>query len=269
MELVSVVLACVVAQVERADKSGYSLLDPTPRELMREMSTDRPDATESPYTVDAGHFQVELSFVAFEREKAGARVDTVTIAPVNFKVGVRNDVDVQFIFDPFIREDTEGGGSLSGIGDLTIRTKVNLIGNDQGGLAIAVMPFVKIPTGGSEVSNGAMEGGLIVPVSIALPQELSLGLMLEIDAVRNDTSGYEAEVVHTAVLGRTLVAELAGFVEYVGVSPLYSGGDYRASFNMGLTYGLTPDLQLDGGVSFGLTEAAPDFGAFIGLSWRY
>ena len=37
------------------DKSGYTLFQPVPRELMREMSTDRPDQTESAYTVDAGH----------------------------------------------------------------------------------------------------------------------------------------------------------------------------------------------------------------------
>jgi hypothetical protein len=44
---------------ERADKSGYHLFRPTPRELMRELSTDRPDQTESAYTVDAGHVQLE------------------------------------------------------------------------------------------------------------------------------------------------------------------------------------------------------------------
>lgn len=39
------------------DKSGYHLFNPTPTALMREMSTDRPDQTESAYTADAGHFQ--------------------------------------------------------------------------------------------------------------------------------------------------------------------------------------------------------------------
>ena len=47
-------------EVRKADKSIYTLFHPTPREWMREMSTDRPDQTESPNTVDAGHFQVEL-----------------------------------------------------------------------------------------------------------------------------------------------------------------------------------------------------------------
>ena len=56
------------------DKSTYNLFNPTPRELMREMSTDRPDQTESPYTVDAGHFQMEMDFVkaTFDRDKSAA-----------------------------------------------------------------------------------------------------------------------------------------------------------------------------------------------------
>ena len=32
---------------------------------MREFNTDRPDVTESPFTVDAGHWQLELSFVEY------------------------------------------------------------------------------------------------------------------------------------------------------------------------------------------------------------
>ena len=47
------------------DKAKYHLLNPTPREQMREMSTDRPDKTESPYTVDAGHFQIESDLFAY------------------------------------------------------------------------------------------------------------------------------------------------------------------------------------------------------------
>ena len=36
------------------EKGGYSLFKTTPRDALREFSTDRPDQTESPFTVDAG-----------------------------------------------------------------------------------------------------------------------------------------------------------------------------------------------------------------------
>ena len=36
---------------------------------LRELSTDRPDTTESPFTVDRGHVQIELSFAEWTRDK--------------------------------------------------------------------------------------------------------------------------------------------------------------------------------------------------------
>ncbi|HTL78180.1 MAG TPA: hypothetical protein VL136_02145, partial [Candidatus Babeliales bacterium] len=41
------------------DKSHYTLFNPTPIDLRRPYNTDRPSKTDSPYTVDAGVFQVE------------------------------------------------------------------------------------------------------------------------------------------------------------------------------------------------------------------
>jgi len=47
------------------DKSDYSLFDPTPDNQMRSFSTDRPPKANSPYTVDAGHFQYETDLAVF------------------------------------------------------------------------------------------------------------------------------------------------------------------------------------------------------------
>jgi hypothetical protein len=57
--------ACLVATLHAANagdvleqpgtnKNRYHLLAPTPRSELRDLSTDRPDKTESAYTVDAG-----------------------------------------------------------------------------------------------------------------------------------------------------------------------------------------------------------------------
>jgi hypothetical protein len=54
------------------NKWQYNLFSPTPRALMRDMSTDRPDKTESPYTVDAGHFQFEADLVSFGIDRSNA-----------------------------------------------------------------------------------------------------------------------------------------------------------------------------------------------------
>jgi hypothetical protein len=38
---------------------------------------------------------------------------------------------------------------------------------------------------------------------------------------------------------------------------------------MGLTYGVTKNLQLDAGVNIGVTRAAEDLNPFLGLTSRY
>jgi hypothetical protein len=101
-----------VAQPSPADKGHYTLFNPTPRHLMREMSTDRPDTTESPFSVDAGHVQVELSFVDYaHNDDGGERTDSLSVLPTNVKLGLLNNVDVQFVFTPYVREETEGAGT--------------------------------------------------------------------------------------------------------------------------------------------------------------
>ena len=59
------------------DKSIYHLFNPTPRGLLRDLSTDRPDMTESPYTVDAGRFQIEMSFADFTYDRENGETQTV------------------------------------------------------------------------------------------------------------------------------------------------------------------------------------------------
>src|SRR5438046_448087 len=70
------------------DKSVYNFFNPTPTEYLRPMDTDGPGSTESPYTVDAGHFQVEMTLVSYlyDRESFDGvtqRFEGWAIAPMN------------------------------------------------------------------------------------------------------------------------------------------------------------------------------------------
>src|SRR5258705_1220294 len=51
------------------DKSVFNLFNPTPAEYLRALDTDGPGSTESPYTVDAGHFQVEMALVSYTYDR--------------------------------------------------------------------------------------------------------------------------------------------------------------------------------------------------------
>ena len=256
-----------------ADKSRYTLFNPTPREQMREMSTDRPDVTESAYTVDAGHVQVELSFGDYVRDKEpGVKSETSTVLPFNVKLGLTNNVDFQLVVDPYVRQVVRtdaGKETADGFGDTQLRVKVNLWGNDGGETALAVMPYIQLPTAGDDLGSDHVQGGVIVPFSAELPAEFNLGLMAEIDFVRDETDdGYGIEFLHTVNVNRNIVGELGGYVEYIGIAPIDTGGGYLALVGTGLTYGLSEDVQLDLGMNFGLSDHADDFNVFAGMSFR-
>jgi hypothetical protein len=238
---------------------------------MRELSTDRPDTTESPYTVDAGHVQLEMSFFDHTSDKpsGGARVSTTSVAPVLLKVGLHDNVDLQLGLDPWTTSKATGGAATEGFGDTLVRLKINLWGNDEGRTAFALMPFVTVPTAADGLGVSAVEGGLIALLGVALDEEWALGLMAEVDLVTSpDGEDYVADFLHTATVGRGIVGDLGGYVEYAGFVHLHGKEDYRAYFDAGLTYALDPEVQLDAGVRVGLTEASEDLGFFTGLSLR-
>ncbi|MCI0363929.1 MAG: transporter [Phycisphaerales bacterium] len=246
-------------------KHAYTLLNPTPRDLMRELSADRPDVTESPYTVDAGHIQIEMSFVDYVREGGS---NSLTVAPMNIKLGVLNNTDVQLVIDPYVIE--QNGQRAEGFGDTQLRAKVNLWGNDEGRSALALMPYIKLPTASDEIGNDEVEGGLIVPFATQLADGWSLSLMAEFDGVYDPADdNYDLEFLYTVALGHDITDRLGGYVEYIGIASTDSESDYRGLIGMGVTFAVTEDFQLDGGVNFGLTDAADDFNPFIGMTVRF
>ena len=267
-----------VAHQEAEDKSGYDLFNPTPRNLMRNLSADRPDVTESPITVDAGHVQVELSFLDYRRDDRNSdntEFEAWTVGATNIKFGLLNNVDLQFVFDAYTDEETDDkaagtASSAKGFNDIQFRLKINLWGNDGGETAFAVMPFIQLPAGSDELSSDHVEGGLIFPFATQLSDGWGLGLMAEVDWVFDEDDGdYDTEFVHTAVLGHDIMGPLGGYVESIGIISGDGNSDYQALIGTGLTYALSADVVLDVGANFGLTKAAADVNVFAGVTGRF
>lgn len=257
------------------DKSAYSLANPVPADQLRELSTDRPDQTESPYTVDAGHVQVELDFINYTRDDAdGVRTSDLSVAPLNLKLGLTSRVDVQLMIDPLVRsrvEDRNTGVTerARGFGDVTTRVKFNLWGNDGGSTAAAIMPFVKWPLSANAVRNGETEGGLIFILGFELPAGWSSAVMTEVDWVSDGTGGRSTEWVNSITFSRDITERLGGYIELFTVTGDAPGFRWQAQFDAGLTYAVSENVQLDLGCNFGLTDSAPDYQPFIGFSRRF
>ena len=244
---------------------------PQTTEPVREMSTDRPDITESAYSVAPGMFQVEMSFFDYERDRSGPdRLDTWIYGQVNFKYGITENSDLQLIFDTHTVSRAIGQGTrdvVSGFGDVTMRYKQPLWGNDSGRTAFALMPFVTIPTG-SDVSADAWAGGLVMPLAVTLTERIAMGLMAEVDLVPDaETNGHDLEYLISGTLGFSLTERWGLFTEVVGI--FGEDADALGLFDTGLTFALSENLVFDAGVRIGLNRAAPDLGVFSGMSFRF
>jgi hypothetical protein len=265
-----------------AGTGGYTLVNRTPPAQMRDMSTDRPDVTESPRTVDAGHVQIEISLVDYARAGApGARTRTLSMLPANLKVGLLDDVDLQFIFTPRVARRVTSGGHearTAGFGeDTELRLKVNLWGNDGptrtfGGSALGVMPFVRFPTGPDGGADRRLEAGVILPFATQLAGGFDLGVMAELDVEYDDASeGYGLNLVHSASLGHRIpgTANLTGYLEYVGTAPARGAGTYQAVSSVGLTYAVRRNWTLDCGGTARISGETDDITGFVGTSFRF
>jgi Putative MetA-pathway of phenol degradation len=229
----------------------------------RELSTDRPDTTESARSVDAGHFQFELEIAAWEHD-GGTR--TLNPGELNLKWGLDDSTDLQLVLPASSR--TRGGAE--GFGDIELRLKRNLWGNDHSPTALALMPFVKIPTASDDLGNGKWEGGLIVPFAFPLPAGWEAAVMTEIDLAADENGhGYHAVLLNSLTASHGLTESTAFFLEVVSVLSAESGADDEAYFNAGLTWAVGPNWQVDGGLRTGLTAASTDFTPFLGLSAKF
>lgn len=242
--------------------AGCLLLSFASADGLRPLSTDRPDTTESPHTVDCGHYQFELEVANWQRDGGNA---TAQFAEMNAKVGLARNTDLQFVLPAFSHQESGD----EGFGDLEIRLKQNLWGNDDGPTALALMPFIKLPTAQGDLGNGEVEGGLIIPFGFDGPAGWSCAVMAEIDLdLDDDGSGYHPVFVTSATASHALTDQTAAFFELVGALDTDSTSETEAYFNTGCTWAPVETFQLDGGLRVGLTDASTDVTPFIGMSLK-
>lgn len=240
------------------------------------MSTDRPDKTESPYTLMPGTFQIETSLYSISEDKSvasGGAKDTtkVVINDLHLRAGVTENGEIQFMIPSYIEEEIRSSGNRNrayGVGDLVARYRHNMAGNAGGDFAWAVMPYLKVPTANEPLGTDEIEGGLYFPFGFKLPNEWSMGTMFGLHHAFDGDDDWRTDYEMTWVFSRSLVADLSGFFELY--SRFSDQASYRAesTFDVGLTWQWAEDLQADAGIFLGITEAAIDQEYFLGLSWR-
>lgn len=266
----------VAADAEPAvqGKSQYSLWNPTPRDRMRPLDAAATDETESPYTVDAGHVQVESVLVGYARDESGGtgRDEWVALETL-VRLGLTNVLDVGLQFAAYRRVEEAPPSPVSdGFGDLELRLKGNLWGNDpEPGqrTAAAWALALTLPTG-TDLSGDHVQGGVFLPAAWHAASWLDFQAMLQFDFVYDeDGRDYDADLVHSAEAIFPLGERFETYLEYLGVVGLEGSAPYRSQLGTGLTWLLGANAAIDAGAQAGLSDAAPIVTTRLNLTLRF
>jgi len=194
------------------------------------------------------------------------------------KYGITSDADLEAEIVPYeiVRtHDSKADSTLTaeGVGDLFLRAKWAAIGNSGSDFALVLEPFLKVPTAPHTIGNRAVEGGLLAPLSVTLPDGWQLASTPEIDVSKNGLDdGRHATLVDVIALSRTVGAgvTLGGEVwESTDFDPAETTRQYSVDLDAAWIPKSLPDLQLDGGVNIGLNRHTPHSQFYAGISERF
>ena len=258
--------------------SAFGLFDRTPDGALRDFSPDRPLNSLSPITVDAGRLQVESDFLLLTR--TSDRLTTTRMLQAldpEIRLGITRYFELDLLASGLNTDRTtvKGTGRTSehdtGTGATMLQARYGLFGDDGGPSALAVAPFVSIPSGDRHFGSQQFEGGVIVPLSIMLPSDFKLALQTEIQAQHDDAGAAFASFTNIANLSHAVpgIDHLTASVEFTSVVNADSATADIYTAETALAYLAAPDTQLDLSGFVGLNRAAPDFQVSAGISHRF
>jgi len=260
------------------DKSGYTLFNPTPEDKIRDFNTDRPTKSNVPYTVDAGHFQYEGDFFfhGFDNTSTpDSNISSWMVGNPTLKLGLLNNVDLEVNLSAYnsIQTNTRRTGAsntASGFGDVFARVKVNLWGNDGGTTAMALIPYVKIPTAPQGIGNRFAEGGLIAPLAIALPGGFNSIVMGELDYLKNpNDDGFHVNFPALINVNRKIGDSVTAYAEIYANWSTHRDVRDIYTLDFALAWSPRPHFQFDLGVNIGLVPAAAPYQIYAGIAQRF
>jgi hypothetical protein len=227
--------------------------------------------TQWPTTVAPGRFLLEMDALSLTLDhEPGFKYTAWGAASTLLTTGLNDHLDLQLGADLYISQRIETSGFTerkSGVGAMRVRTKWRFY--DENGVAVAIMPYVKIPTNGGGVGNNSLEGGVIVPWSADLPTGFKFAAMAELDFLRNDNDdGYDTHWYASAAFSRPIMGPLGIYGEAT-LAKSTGSGSAKGVMGGGATLAVNDSVWWDYALYKGISTAAPDWHHVLRLNIKF
>lgn len=229
--------------------------------------------TESPATVAPGRFLLEMDALSLTVDRDGAGKYTGLAAATTFlTTGLSANWDLQVGAEVFLSQKYKQGSFTernSGVGDVYVRTKWRMFDDPETGTAMAVIPYVKIPTNSGGVGNRSWEGGLIVPWTATLVGGINVSAMAELDFLRNDNdNGYDTVVFGSMALSRQVTKAVGLYAEFAA-GKSSGGAPWAVTAGGGVTFAISEQVWWDFAVYRGISRGATDWNPVLRFNWGF
>lgn len=223
----------------------------------QEISTDRPDQTESAMTIPKQSFQLETGTSV---EIAG-NINQWAISSSLFRFGLLKGVEVRLAAETGRFSNIKKVKSWWYIADLEAGLKVNLVNNDK--FQLGCLAHAVLPTGSKETTTGKLGLVALVSVSHSLWKNTEAGYNIGYELTHNQKGEPQQNLLFSTAIGMAISQKLGFFIEAYG--SLDNLDELVLHYDNGFTYLLLPNFQLDFSFGTGISKTTNFFG--IGLSW--
>jgi len=225
---------------------------------------DRPDLTTGSHLVAPGIVQFEVGFL-YTRPFEGRRVSG---SPITLRVGVRDWLEARAGFDGLLVA-ADADGRTTGIGNVQLGAKIRVWPDSHGQGIFSINPQLTLGTASPEKGFGSGQSDFAIAALFGF--DLGPRGHLDLNYGLGAIGGGEGEARFAQHLASASASVSVGdrwnpYFEMFSISRESPDATPNVSIDTGVLFTLKSRLVLDGGVAFGLSDAAPAFAAFGGLS---
>lgn len=231
--------------------------------LAQDLVGDRPDFTESALAVPEGSVQLEAGATLATTDD----VDTWSVGEVLIRYGLKPGTEFRVIMPSYLdlSFDDDAIDGMGGFDNAALGLKQELARGDGRSPQLAVLTHVTLPTGEEDVTGVDTAWDLVLAAEWALHEQIALGMNLGGELVFADDT--ESQQWMSAAVGFGLTDRLGAFVE--GYTYTEELDEFTTTMDLGATYLLTPDLQFDARVGFGLGDNEDELYYGAGMVTRF
>jgi hypothetical protein len=225
---------------------------------------DRPDFTESALTIAPGRAQFEAGIT----DARGGDREVTDVGEVLVRVGLARRTEARIFLGSWV--DLSGPeGEDTGARNAALGVKQGLLTGEGARPQLALLASATLPTGSEDLAARQVQPSLTVAAEWDLSERFGLGTNLGWASLYvNERDDRFDSVWLSASLGFSASDRLGLFLEGFGFQREEIDGDARAYADLGATYLITADFQLDIRYGRGFNGVDDEWFAGGGVVWR-